>query len=158
MTNSRIVVDDLDRDDELGKPWRADVVSLPAVSYRASPSLILFLLLAGAGVLAIAGAALAYSALPRRRQAPEPAPVVPERELTPLERALALLDDHLPGDERRRALERVAQLLDEQNGELAQAARTLAWSNGLPAPEETGGFADRVRSTVVEGGADASHP
>ncbi len=156
VTNSRIVVDDLDRDDELGEPWRADVVSVPAASYRSSPSLILFLLLAGAGVLAIAGAALAYRALPRRRT-PLPAPVVPERELTPLERALALLDDHLPGDERRRTLERVAQLLEEQNGELAGAARTLAWSNGLPAPEETGEFADRVRSAVVDGSADAPH-
>ncbi|HET8967971.1 MAG TPA: hypothetical protein VFN06_00910, partial [Gaiellaceae bacterium] len=55
-------------------PWRADLESFPAASYRISPAVLLPALLVLAGLFAVAGAALAFVAIPRRRPEPEPEP------------------------------------------------------------------------------------
>ena len=135
-------------------PWRADFLSLPAVSYRFSPGLLLIVLLVVAGGLAVAGAALAYFAVPRRGPVPEPDPEPepePEITLTPLEQALVLLEDvtHSNGaEDRRRALELVAEVLVEDQPELARRARALAWSEDAPRVEDTSGLASRVRTII----------
>jgi len=135
-------------------PWRADLESFPAASYRISPAMLLPVLLVLAGLLAVAGAVLAFVAIPRRHEAPEPEPE-PEPEplptLTPLEQALELLEDASRADgveDRRRALELVAEVLDIEHPDLARAARTLAWSEDDPVVEQTSGLATRVRTTI----------
>ena len=76
---------------------------MPEPSYRASPSVLLALLLGGALVLALAGGGLAYAGWPRREAEPEPEPiVVPEFSLTPLEQALELLENAARAERRRR--------------------------------------------------------
>jgi hypothetical protein len=135
-------------------PWRADLISLPAVSYRVSPGLLVVVFLVFAGALAVAGAALVYFAVPRRGPAPppesEPEPE-PEITLTPLEQALVLLEDADRADgaeERRRALELVAEVLVDDEPALARAARALAWSEDAPLVEDTSGLASRVRTII----------
>ncbi len=139
-------------------PWRADFISFPAATYRISPSLLLPVLIVLAGLLAAAGFVLAFVAIPRRRREPEPEPQ-PEPEpvivLTPLEQALELLEDASRADgteDRRRALELVAEVLDLDHPELARAARTLAWSEDDPRVEQTSGLATRVRTTIDTNG------
>jgi hypothetical protein len=133
-------------------PWQADVVSLPAVSYRLPPGLLLGLLLSGGALLTLAGGALAYRARPPRRVAPEPLPAPPaEPALPPLERALVLLEDLHPQDgtaDRRRALELVADALAGRDEGLAANARALAWSEHDPPPSETTGLAARARTAL----------
>jgi hypothetical protein len=71
--------------------------------------------------------------------------------LTPLEQALELLEDAGRADgveDRRRALELVAEVLDVEHPDLARAARTLAWSEDDPVVEQTSGLATRVRTTI----------
>jgi hypothetical protein len=135
-------------------PWRADLETMPAVSYRLPAGVLIPVALVLAVLLAAAGAALAYVALPRRAQVPEPEPE-PEAEpvivLTPLEQALELLEDASRADgveDRRRALELVAEVLDLDHPELARSARTLAWSEDDPEVEQTSGLATRVRGTI----------
>jgi hypothetical protein len=135
-------------------PWRGDLDAFPAANYRISPAVLLPVLLVLAAILAVAGAALAYVAIPRRKPAPEPEPE-PEPEplptLTPLEQALELLEDAGRADgveDRRRALELVAEVLDLEHPDLARAARTLAWSEDDPVVEQTSGLATRVRTTI----------
>ena len=149
VVNTRLVSDDFGRRDEYGTAWRADLATLPVVSYRLSPALLLALLLAGAAALLVGGGRLAYSALPQREApSPEPQAPPPPPDLTPLERALALLEQSSPLDgaaERRRALEFVAEHFDERDRALAASARALAWRSGKPAPAESVGLAARVR-------------
>jgi hypothetical protein len=159
LVNSRIVSDDFTRGDELSRPWRADLLSLPEPSYRLSPSLVLGVLLAGAGLFALAGLALLYAALPRRRVAdPEPLRAL-EPDLTPLERALALLENGLPSDradERRQALERLAKELAAHDAGLADQASTLAWAPTPPPVDEARMVAARVRTLLEERSEDAT--
>lgn len=159
LVNSRIVSDDFTRGDELSRPWRADVVSLPEPSYSLSPSLVLGVLLAGAGLFALGGLVLAYLALPRRR-VEEPEPLrPPEPDLTPLERALALLENGLPSDradERRQALERLAKELAAHDAGLADEASTLAWAPTPPPVDEARMVAARVRTLLDERNDDAT--
>ena len=133
-------------------PWRADLISLPAVSYRVSPGMLVVAFLFVAGALAVAGAVLVYIAVPRRVPAPPPEPEPePEITLTPLEQALVLLEDANRADgaeDRRRALELVAEVLVDANPELARAARALAWSEDAPVVEDTSGLASRVRTII----------
>jgi hypothetical protein len=136
-------------------PWRADLVGLPVPTWRASPGLILALLLVGGALLAIAGGSLLYLARPQREPEPIPEPEAPPPpRLSPLAQALALLEDAARtngAEERRRSLELVAEALDEfGDDDLARAARTLAWSEGVPEVEATAGLATRVRTTLVE--------
>lgn len=149
VVNTRLVSDDFGRRDEYGTAWRADLATLPAVSYRVSPGLLLALLLAGAAALLVGGGRLAYAAYPHREEAPaEPPAPPPPPDVSPLERALALLEQSSPLDgaaERRRALEFVAEHFDERDRALAASARALAWRSGKPAPAESVGLAARVR-------------
>jgi hypothetical protein len=146
-------------------PWRADLLSLPAVTYRVPPSLLVALLLSGAVLAVIAAGGLAYVAWPRRvppPPEPEPEPVV-VRVLSPLEQALALLEEtvRVDGAEgQRRALELVAEeleLTEWGDRELARAARVLAWSEEVPPIEETSELAARVRSTLPAVEEDAEN-
>lgn len=139
-------------------PWRIDLVSLPAISYRVSPGLLVVALLVVAGALALAGAMLVYVAVPRRGPAPPPEPEPepePEITLTPLEQALVLLEDANRADgaeDRRRALELVAEVLVDDQPALARAARALAWSEDAPLVEDTSGLASRVRTIIDPNG------
>ncbi len=158
VMNTRLVSDDFGRRDEYGTPWRADLATLPAASYRLSPTLLLALLLAGAVGLLLGGGRLAYAALPRREEPPPPEPPAPPPppDLTPLERALALLEEPNPLDgaaERRRALEFVAEHFDGRDRSLAASARALAWRSGQPAPTESVGLAARVREHLDQDAA-----
>jgi hypothetical protein len=143
--------------------WRADLLSFPAATYRIAPGVLLPALVVLAILLAAAGVVLAFVAIPRRRKAPEPEPE-PEPEpvivLTPLEQALELLEDAGRADgteDRRRALELVAEVLDLDHPELARAARTLAWSEDDPQVEQTSGLAVRVRGTIDTNGNGRGH-
>ncbi len=136
-------------------PWRADVASLPAVSYRVPPQALAFVLLGVSLLLGGAGGALAFVAWPRRAPAPPPEPEPePLPSLTPLEQALALLEESARVDgasEQRRALELVAEELDEWgDADLAQTARVLAWSEGVPGVEQTNALAARVRAELEQ--------
>jgi len=137
-------------------PYRADLVTVPDPSYRASPSRLLGLLAAGALLLAGVGGLLVYLGWPRRRIeaaiVPEPAP---EFLLTPLEQALELLEDAARANgaaDQRRSLELVAEVLAQRGDEdgLAPAARELAWSPVPPPAEASRGLAVRVRARLDE--------
>lgn len=134
-------------------PWRADLVSMPSVSYRLDPDAARLPLFAAAGGFALLGLGLVYLGRPRRRPqlvlAPEepPTPV-----LTPVEQALALLEDSVAADgaaDRRRALELVAaELAGRGNHDLAQLVRRLAWSRQTPEVERTTPLAEQVRPAL----------
>ncbi len=152
VTNTRLVGDDFGRDDEYGTPWRADLKTIPAATYRLSPALLVALLVGGALALAAAGAGLAYAALPAPsvQLPPEPEPEPPP-DLTPLERALELLEAPNPVDGaagRRRALELVADELHDRDASLAGSVRTLAWAAGKPAAAQARSLAVRVRAML----------
>lgn len=156
---SRLASADASRRRGAQTPWRADVVSLPAVSYRVPPGTLITLLLAAAAILAVSGGVLAYRALPDRR-VPPAAPVEPTAPPpTALEQALALLERPVGEDgaaDRRRALELVADALTARNAELAGTARVLAWSEDVPPSDETSRLAARARAQLT-GQDDAQH-
>ncbi len=135
--------------------WQADLVSLPAATYRLGPWLLVVLLLGGAVLLT--GAAVAIVARTRPRSAAvATAPAAPPSGpvVTALEVALALLEDPArvngSGDQRR-ALELVADgLVHRGDGTLARTARTLAWSRHVPRIEETQGVARDARKALGE--------
>lgn len=133
----------------------ADLVSLPAVSYRVAPAALVAVFVALAALLAAVGAALLYVAWPRRVPAPPPEPEPePQPSLTPLEQALALLEQSARAEgasEQRRALELVAEELEEWgDDELSGAAKVLAWSAGTPRVEQTAELAARVRAELEQ--------
>jgi hypothetical protein len=132
-------------------PWRADMVSMPPVSYRVEPETARIPLYAAAGAFGLLGLGLAFVGRPRRR----PAPVVeapPPPALTPLEQALAVLEDPVAANgaaDRRRALELVAaELAGRGNDDLAYAARRLAWSRQVPAVGSTTPLAEQARPAL----------
>lgn len=148
LVHSRVDAAELAARDPRGEPpWRADLGSLPAVTYRASPTLLAALLF-GLGAILV-GSALALLSpvlLPLlRRRRDEDGPRLP-----PLEQALELLErgggsaDAL--QERREALELVAvELARRGEHELELAARRLAWSEDPPPQERTVALAQSVR-------------
>jgi len=140
-------------------PWEVDVLSLPSVSYRIPPSMLVTLILAGGLLAALGGVFLGYLAWPPRvvDLAPEPEPELPaEPPLSPLEQALILLEQSIRVDgaaDQRRALELVAEeleLADWGDRDLARAARALAWSEGVPPIQETTRLATRVRTALPQ--------
>ncbi|HZE29321.1 MAG TPA: hypothetical protein VE055_04440 [Gaiellaceae bacterium] len=137
-------------------PWKAALFSLPSLTYSISPSLLFALLLTGGLVLLLAAGGLVYLARRRPvvRAAPAPPPPPPAPLLTPLERALLLLElsERVDGaGDQRRALERVAaELARRGEAELARAARALAWSEPAPGTEQTTRFAASARSKITE--------
>jgi hypothetical protein len=155
VVHSRFSAAGFEGTDAAASPWRLDVLSLPAVSYRLSPSAAIGLLLAGSVILLASAGVLAYLAWPRRAPAPAPEPEPePLPSLTPLEQALALLEETVRADgagDQRRALELVAEELDGWgDGDLAGAARVLAWSEHEPRVEQTTALAARVRGELEQ--------
>jgi hypothetical protein len=134
--------------------WRADLDTMPTVTYSMTPGLLSALLLVGGALLASAGGALAYK-LRRRRSPAQPESVPPEPIMTPLERALALLELSRRVDgaaDQRRALELVATALAHHgDAKLALLSRTLAWSMPIPAVGQTNGLAVQARSALSNG-------
>lgn len=134
--------------------WRADLLSLPAFSYRVTPNVLLALLVAAGIALAVVGGVLVRFARRGRRAPParleEDGPPMPV--VTPLDRALALLEDSTRVDgaaDQRRALELVAAALEGRGDpRLARESRTLAWSEPVPKVRETNGVAARARSAL----------
>lgn len=147
-------------------PWRADLVGMPAPSFRFDPDKLQVPLFAAAGVLALLGLGLLWVARPRRRPAPVEveAPPPPPPPLSPLEHALQLLVDGAAvngATDRRRALELLAGALAQLGDvELARRARELAWSRGTPGVERTTPLAEEARPRLGleedEAEADAS--
>ena len=143
---------------ETTRPWRADLVSLPSVSYAVAPRALTALLFAAAALAAIAGIGLGYRAWPPRVPAapPEPEPEPPPEPMSPLEQALVLLEQSIRVDgaaDQRRALELVAEeleLAEWGDRDLARTARALAWSQGIPPVVETTRLAARVRAELPE--------
>jgi hypothetical protein len=149
--HSQIVQGDLERREAVTTPWRADLVSLPEASYGVSPTLARVLLFGGACLLALAGIALAYRAVPKREPEPEPEPE-PLPVLPPLELALILLTEAQENGEadRRRALELVAEEMEARDEfRLARRARALAWSEVTPTLAETSELAGDVRAQLA---------
>jgi hypothetical protein len=113
--------------------FKTSVTPLPEPDYRVSPTLLGAALLMGAVALLALPAALVVRWYRRRRPVTV---LVEESELTPLERALRLVEwagGHDDGTERREALEILAVELDSmEHRELARSARELAWSPVSP--------------------------
>jgi hypothetical protein len=137
-------------------PWRADMVTLPDASYRASPNLLAIVAMGLAGLFAAGGIALVVLAWPRREHAPPPEPEPePLPVVTPLEQALELLEDASRDDgaeDRRRSLELVAEVLEDHEGagDIVRRAKVLAWREDAPEVEDTSGLAQRVRTKLEE--------
>jgi hypothetical protein len=134
----------------IGFPFEVSVAPLPAANYRVAPLALGVAFVLGALALLAFPAALVVRQLRRR-----PVPVEePEPELTPLERALHLVEwsRDRPGGARREALESLAYELDGDASELTGQARRLAWSPRDPAPEA---MTELVQSVKETGGASA---
>lgn len=151
LVHSRLAALDSGRRDALAAPWRADFVSLPAVSYRVRPGVASGALVALAALLFGIGAVVTYRAWPRREPEPEPEPPPPP-VASPLEQALALLESPVAvngTESRRRALELVADEVERMGDtELALAARALAWSPHAPEVPATRALATRLRDRL----------
>ncbi|GIU94890.1 MAG: hypothetical protein KatS3mg012_1347 [Gaiellaceae bacterium] len=149
VVSSRYAAARLDASDPA--PFRVDLVSLPAETYRLSPPVLAGGLGVLATLLAAAGAVLLASAWPRTAPAAEPEPA-PEASLSPLQQALALLEESARvegASERRRALELVAEELEQWGDEeLSGTAKALAWSPAPPPPARTAELAARVRAEL----------
>jgi hypothetical protein len=131
-----------------GFPFVATVTPLPETTYRISPTLLGLLLLALA--VAIVAVPVGYVVHGRRARR------VPKRDgalLSPLERALALVDwaSTRPFvDERREALEALAHELDGEAVETAAMVRAHGWSPPTPASDEMTELASAVREGRVD--------
>lgn len=118
-----------------GFPFRWDVFPLPTLSTSISPALLAALLLAAAALLLVLPVILVARRLRRKESELEE----PEPEASPLERALELVEwsKARSGDERRAALEALADELDALEDEaLATDARAAAWRPPFPSPED----------------------
>ena len=125
--------------------FRAGYRPLPGITWLLDPTLLAALLVLAALVLLAPAALLVRRAYLERRAAAEPEP---EPELEPLERALRLVEwsrDRPDGENRRRALEALAEELENVESPLADDARTLAWSPSSPSPQGATLLVERVR-------------
>jgi hypothetical protein len=124
--------------------FRAGYVPLPGATWRVAPALLALLLVLAALALLAPGVLL----IRRRLRARRPVEVEAEPELPPLERALLLVEwtrDRTNGEDRRRALEVLAEQLDLAGSPLADDARRLAWSPRSPTPDAATDVVRRVR-------------
>jgi hypothetical protein len=125
--------------------FRAGYRPLPGITWLLNPLLLALLLALAALVLLTPAALLVRRAYLERRAAAEPEP---EPELAPLERALRLVEwsrDRPDGEDRRRALEALAEELENVESPLADDARALAWSRSSPSPDGATLLVERVR-------------
>ena len=120
-------------------PLRLETTA-PPPDYAVPPGTLAAVLDAAAGVLAltIAGALV----LLRRRR--------PALALDPLDRALALVRESAgrPPDDRRRALNLLARVLDRRKPGLAPTVDEAAWSRPQPSAEAAEELADSVEEAV----------
>jgi hypothetical protein len=114
-------------------------VSVPEPGYRVRPRVLAWVV-GVAGALLVAGSAAAGFLLLRRGR------LLREREISPLDRAFALLRAARTDEERRKALEALALALDADGG-LAQPARQLAWSQASPSPDDAAALAALAKET-----------
>jgi len=125
--------------------FKADVVPLPAATYRMSPTTLAVLLLVAAGLLLALPAVLVH----RWWRARHPEVVEEEEpEVPPLERALRLVERTAARDvvpDKREALEVLAAELDGDEPPLADTARRVAWSPPVPSRPDTEKLVDTVR-------------
>ena len=120
--------------------YRAVLSPLPHPTYRVAPAMLALLTLGAAAIL-LAVAGLIGVRASRRVWARR----APELDLPPVERALLMLRWTRAGEDRRRALELLAEALDdERRRDLARASRKLAWSDAAPTPEEAEELTRRV--------------
>jgi hypothetical protein len=128
-----------------GFVFKTSVTPLAAPTYRFPPALLATALFLGALALLALPAWLVVGWARGRR----PPPPAEEPELTPLERALALVEwanEHRNGTERREALEVLAVELEAMERErLAGRARWLAWSPASPSSEAAAELVATVR-------------
>lgn len=125
-----------------GFPFVAEVAPLPEPGYRVPPTLLGLVLLA----LALASLALPVWLLVDRRRRRATPDKADRPTLTPLERALALVEwaSRRPSvDERREALEALAYELETD--ERASKAREQGWSPPSPEPEEMTDLVTSIR-------------
>ena len=127
--------------------WQYKLTPVAAPTFRVSPSLLFWLALGLAGLLA--AGALALTARWYRVLRPRAASAAAQQG-SALERALALLAwAHQHGDEtlQRKAFERVASELGvvPEVDVLSQAAHEMAWSPQLPEDEEVESFTEQAR-------------
>ena len=135
------VVDFLLRHNALNWQYRLAPVASPA--YRVSPSLLSWVSLSLAALLAAAGLLVSgrWALSFRRRRVPANAAA------TALDRALAVFFwARERGDEtlQRKALERVAGELGPGGADLSEAARALAWSPESPEDEDVRAISDQA--------------
>ena len=127
--------------------WRADPRIVPAASYSTSPGVLAGVLLTASVLLLLLGGAIGWRLIaPRVRVAAEP-----EADTRPpLERALELArlaSRNGSAPDRRKALERLARELGGVGlGDLAERARTLAWSPAGPSPDAVDQLARDARA------------
>ena len=157
---SRLGRRDLAQDDALARPpWRARIFPLEKASYRISPRGAAAVSFGAASALVVAAALLGLR-YGRRRAPEERRRRVPFRMLSPLERALALVEDagaEERSSDRRKALELLAgELRSGGDAGLAQAARELAWSERGPQAEDTRTLVRNVRNVMEAGSNGAS--
>ncbi len=139
-------------------PFHAELAP-PSATYRISPSLLVALLAAAAAALLAAAGMLVLRFAPRPRAVEAVAEPEPQREvvveLTPLERALLLLErarERGGVPEQRKALEHLAgELRRAGSPQLAGSATVLAWAERPPAPEETRALAAAVERSLHAG-------
>ena len=116
--------------------WRADPRIVPAASYSVSPGVLAGVLLTGSILLLLLAGAIGWRLIAPRVQVAA-GPEVDTRP--PLERALELAraaSQNGSAPDRRKALERLARELGGVGlGDLADRARTLAWSPAGPSPD-----------------------
>jgi len=124
-------------------PFRSSPAILPSPSHRVAP----WLLAGGLGLAALISLVWPVTLGARSWRARRPPPVdSPEPELTPLERALRLVEQASEDDDRRGALEQLATELGRVDGaSLAGEASALAWSRTTPAADDALTLVGRVR-------------
>jgi hypothetical protein len=141
-------------------PFHA-TVALPRPTYAVSPTLLVALLAAGAALLLAAAGLLglrfarAPAATPVVQEPPPPPrPVEPVRVLSPLERALHLLErarERGAVPDQRKALENLAGELRRTGArDLALSASVLAWAERPPGTDATGALAAAVQRQIAE--------
>ena len=124
-------------------PFRVDT-SVPAVTYRIAPATLARLLDIAAALLVAAGLTLGAFALRHRATVATTRGDALQRAL-----ALARTSRGRPVPDRRSALGLVARLLTPRNRRLARTVDELAWSRPAPTPERLTDVLDEVEQEIA---------